>query len=47
MDSSFARNLDFGWLPAILILAGIGAVTIAIGTTMGAYWVISHLHWVS
>lgn len=47
MDGSFARNLDFSWLPWVLALAGIGLLTIGIGVCFGAFWVLSHLHWIS
>lgn len=40
-------DLDFKWLPAVVVLAAIGALTIGVSLCFGAFWVLSHLHWVS
>ncbi len=47
MDGSAFRNLDFSWLPWVLVLAGVGILALMIVAGFGAWWVVSHLQWVS
>jgi hypothetical protein len=47
MDGSFAHNMpDRGLTVAIGALAMVGLFTIGCGLCVGAFWVLSHLHWV-